>query len=123
MRADCLGAALCEARAAPGGAAATVESLGGACSGRERPGPDAVARQSLFNVYVHANPDFQGYGPKSPFHGRIIPDELRMQTGWGEHSTTEVSFAHAACHWIGGCCCCCLRRLLSVRRETAAFIR
>lgn len=58
-----------------------------------------VARQSLYSVYVHANPDFEGYKPKSPFYGKIIPDELRIMTGWGEHSTTEVGDLPCLC-WL-----------------------
>ena len=30
------------------------------------------------------------YGPDSLFHNTLMPDELRIRTGWGEHSTTEV---------------------------------
>ncbi|KAK9787631.1 hypothetical protein WJX73_008336 [Symbiochloris irregularis] len=92
VRADCLGAALCEGASQPraAGRPGVLEAVGSACRGKETTGPDVVSRQSLFSVYVHANPDFEGYKPKSPFYGRIIPDELRIQTGWGEHSTTEV---------------------------------
>ena len=30
------------------------------------------------------------YGPDSIFRGTLIPDDMRLRTGWGEHSTTEV---------------------------------
>ena len=35
--------------------------------------------QSLFSVYVHANPDFEGYPPESVFHGRLVPHRVKVK--------------------------------------------
>lgn len=36
-----------------------------------RAGRTVIARQELFNVYVHSSPDFAGYPDSSVFHGAL----------------------------------------------------
>ena len=36
-----------------------------------RAGVDAIARQELYNVYIHSSPDYAGYPESSVFHGAL----------------------------------------------------
>jgi hypothetical protein len=54
---------------------------------------DAIARQSLFDVWVHPPPTFPGFPPGSLFAGRELPPALRTATHWGTHSLVDAARA------------------------------
>ncbi len=39
----------------------------------------ATDRQILFTVYNHPRPDFPGFPPHSPFHGRELPARIEAR--------------------------------------------
>eukprot|EP00884_Botryococcus_braunii_P016679 jgi/Botrbrau1/3695/Bobra.0008s0022.1 len=49
----------------------------------------AVEAQHLFTIYVHPQPEFEGYSKNSIFHGRETA--ARIKTEWGEHSLVAAT--------------------------------
>jgi hypothetical protein len=58
-------------------------------SGSSRGWP-VLDQQLLFDVQVHSQPNFTGYPPGSPFHGRELPLGERVATQWGTHRLVDA---------------------------------
>ena len=55
-----------------------------------RAGRSAIARQELYNVYIHSSPDYAGYPESSVFHGALCCCPKLLQLGFDTASTSSV---------------------------------
>ena len=61
--------------------------------GNPAPKDDVIARQHLFDVWVHTLVDFKGFPPGSTFKGRELPPEFRVKAVWGTHTLVDATRA------------------------------
>lgn len=83
LPAQTVAASVCNAE---GGTNTRVLSAARAC---KRNSTDAIAAQHLFSVYIHAPPDFEGYGKDSLWDGHLV--RHRITTAWGAHTLVEAT--------------------------------
>jgi len=72
----------------------TNSSIAASCGGGGGGGGtvnDVIARQHLFDVWIHPSPSFSGFPEGSIFRGCELPPKYRTEAVWGTHTLVDAT--------------------------------